>query len=184
MTCIVGLVDSGQVWLGGDSAASGGYSLTVRADPKVFTIGAFVMGFTTSFRMGQLLRYQFTPPLHDPAKDTFTYMVADFVEGVRTCLKNGGYTRVESNVERGGQFLVGYQGRLFTVESDFQIGESLAGYDAVGSGQDLALGALYATSASPPAERIQIALQAASEFNSAVRGPFTVVTTPALVGAA
>ena len=57
MTCIVGLVHEGVVYIGGDSAGVGGMSLTVRADEKVFQNGEFLMGFTTSFRMGQLLRY-------------------------------------------------------------------------------------------------------------------------------
>ena len=35
MTCIVGLVHEGVVYIGGDSAGVGGMSLTVRADEKV-----------------------------------------------------------------------------------------------------------------------------------------------------
>lgn len=62
MTCIVGLVDQGNVWIGGDSAGVGGYDLMLRADQKVFRNGDFLMGFTSSFRMGQLLRYKLSPP--------------------------------------------------------------------------------------------------------------------------
>ncbi len=54
MTAIVGLVHNATVYIGGDSAGVSGYSMTVRADSKVFTIGPYLMGFTTSFRMGQL----------------------------------------------------------------------------------------------------------------------------------
>ena len=39
MTCIVGLVHEGVVYIGGDSAGVGGMSLTVRADEKVFQNG-------------------------------------------------------------------------------------------------------------------------------------------------
>ena len=38
MTCIVGLVHEGVVYIGGDSAGVGGLSLTVRADEKVSDI--------------------------------------------------------------------------------------------------------------------------------------------------
>ena len=41
MTCIVGLVHGGKVYMGGDSAGVGGYCLTVRADEKVFRNGEF-----------------------------------------------------------------------------------------------------------------------------------------------
>jgi hypothetical protein len=36
MTCIVGLVDKGDVYIGGDSAGVAGLSLSIRADEKVF----------------------------------------------------------------------------------------------------------------------------------------------------
>ena len=87
MTCIVGLVHGDSVYLGGDSAGVDWYSLTVRADPKVFVNRGFAMGFTTSFRMGQLLRFKFVPPPVPEGKDPYEYMVTDFVEGVRTCLR-------------------------------------------------------------------------------------------------
>jgi hypothetical protein len=57
MTAIVGLTDNGTVHIGGDSAGVSDWSLTIRADSKVFTNGPYVMGFTTSLRMGQLPRY-------------------------------------------------------------------------------------------------------------------------------
>ena len=66
MTCIVGLVHEGVVYIGGDSAGVAGLSLVVRADEKVLRNGDFLMGFTTSFRMGQLLRYKLDPPRRHP----------------------------------------------------------------------------------------------------------------------
>ena len=39
MTCIVGIADGAKVWIGGDSAGVAGWSLTVRADEKVFAVG-------------------------------------------------------------------------------------------------------------------------------------------------
>ena len=122
MTCIVGLVHEGVVYIGGDSAGVGGMSLTVRADEKVFQNGDFLMGFTTSFRMGQLLRYSLKPPRTHPDDDIHQYMVVDFVNAVRGCLKAGGYASKEHEVESGGTFLVGYAGHLFTVDSDYQVG--------------------------------------------------------------
>lgn len=62
MTAIAGLVHDGRVLIGADSGGVAGWTLNVRKDSKVFTNGAYVMGFTTSFRMGQLLRWAFKPP--------------------------------------------------------------------------------------------------------------------------
>jgi hypothetical protein len=87
MTCIAGIAQGGKVYIGGDSAGVAGNSqLDVRTDRKVFLSGDFVMGFTTSFRMGQLIQYAFTPPKRHPDKDVMAYMVTEFVDGLRACL--------------------------------------------------------------------------------------------------
>ncbi len=39
MTCIVGLVDNGKVYIGGDSAGCAGYDVRIREDQKVFRNG-------------------------------------------------------------------------------------------------------------------------------------------------
>ncbi|MFH0902328.1 MAG: hypothetical protein V2A73_16980 [Pseudomonadota bacterium] len=174
MTCIVGLVEEGTVYIGGDSAGVSGLDLTVRADEKVFRSGPFLMGFTSSFRMGQLLRYALTPPLHDPEMDIDKYMVTVFVNAVRQCLKDGGYARKEHEVESGGTFLVGYKGRLFEINGDYQVGRPLDGYAAVGCGAQIAHGALFASAERPPEKRVLMALDAAERFSAGVRRPFMV----------
>ena len=62
MTCIAAIKHEGKVYIGADSAAGKGTYLTLRADEKVFKNGKFGFGFTSSFRMGQLLRYRLSPP--------------------------------------------------------------------------------------------------------------------------
>lgn len=187
MTCIVGIAEGGNVYIGGDSAGVGGYSLTVRADRKVFRNGDFIMGFTTSFRMGQLLAHALHPPRRHPDTDVYAFMVTDFIDAVRECLKKGGYAEKEKEAERGGTFLVGYAGRLFTIYDDYQVGEALDGYYAVGCGFNLALGSLYATIGGEPEKRIEAALQAAAHFSAGVCAPFHQVkleAAPALKVAA
>ena len=175
MTCIVGLVHEGVVYIGGDRAGVAGLSLTVRADEKVFQNGEFLMGFTTSFRMGQLLRYSLKPPRRYPDDRVAKYMVVDFIDAVRGCLKSGGYASKQDEVESGGTFLVGYAGHLFTVDSDYQVGIPEDGFAAVGSGQDIARGALVATQGQEPRSRVLTALRSAERFNAGVRGPFHIL---------
>lgn len=175
MTCIVGIEHAGRVYLGADSAGSTGWTLTVRADEKVFKVGPFVMGFTTSFRMGQLLRYNLTVGEPTVGCEDERFMATTFIDSVRTTLKGGGYAQVHDGQEAGGEFLVGYKGRLYQVCSDYQVGRSVSGYAAVGSGDRVALGALYATTHLPPDERIQVALDAAEQFSAGVRGPFVMM---------
>ncbi|TAL42992.1 MAG: hypothetical protein EPN91_07260 [Salinibacterium sp.] len=179
MTAIAGIVHKGTVYIGGDSAGvDSGLSLVVRADAKVFVNGPMVLGFTSSFRMGQLLRYAFTPPPCPKRADVHRYMVTDFIDAVRKTLKKGGYAKIENKVEEGGTFLVGFRGRLFEINGDFQVGEGVDPYGAVGIGRDLVLGALFASEGRAPEERIHTALAAAERFGAAVRAPFTVVKEP------
>lgn len=175
MTCIVGLVaEDGTVWMGGDSAGVAGWDLVVRADQKVFTCDRFAFGFTTSFRMGQLLRYALTIPERHADEDLYGWLTTTFVDAVRECLSAGGFSKKKDGVETGGTFLVGYAGRLFTVEDNFQVGESVHGFTAVGCGESFALGYLWDREGKPEA-LVRGALEAAEQFSAAVRGPFHIV---------
>jgi len=174
MTCIVGVIDNGKIYMGGDSAGIGGYSLTVRADAKVFIKDNLLMGFTSSFRMGQLLRYNLEIPNYHKNIDVFEYMVTVFVPAVRTCLKDGGYAKKKDEAESGGTFLVGYKKRLFVIAEDYQVGESQLSFNAVGCGRDIALGGLFVNKHLKPEERIIQALEAAEQFSIGVRRPFKI----------
>lgn len=177
MTCIVGIAHQGKVWIGGDSAGVAGLDMMLRADRKVIRNGDFIMGFTSSFRMGQLLQVKLVPPKHHSDVDVFEYMVGDFVEAVRTCLTAGGYSSKNNNVEQGGVFLVGFKGRLFKIEGDFQVGERVGGIDACGCGESFALGSLAETEHMLPKDRVQRALQTAERFSAGVKAPFHVEET-------
>jgi len=178
MTCVAAVVHNNVVYMGADSAGVAGLDLTVRADQKVFTNGDFLIGFTSSFRMGQLLRYAFDPPKYrEDEKDLYKYMVTDFVNAVRTCLKGGGYAQADKGEEIGGCFLVGVRGRLFQIESDYQVGESVQPYSAIGCGEDYALGVLSVTHTVDPENRIRLALSSAEKFSAGVRSPFIVINS-------
>jgi len=173
MTCIVGLIEDQKVYIGGDSAGVAGYQLSVRKDRKVFCNGDFVIGGTTSFRMLQLLHYSLIPPKCED-DDIERYMVTKFVDAIRECFKAGGYAQKEREQEEGGTFLVGFQGRLFRISSDYQVGETLCGYDAIGCGDNVALGSLVATPDMQATKRVELALRAAESHNIGVRGPFYI----------
>lgn len=174
MTCIVGLATGGHVIIGGDAAGVQGHDLRVRADGKVFQLGEFAMGFTTSFRMGQLLRYALDPPAPD-TWDLDRFMATTFVDAVRACLTAGGWMGKDQGRDDGGDFLVGVRGQLYRVASDFQIGRTSIGYDAVGSGSSYATGSLHTSHrlVGDPRTRVRLALEAARDNSASVAGPFT-----------
>jgi ATP-dependent protease HslVU (ClpYQ) peptidase subunit len=175
MTCIVGIRHEGEVFIGGDALGSTHYRKAVRSDGKIFRNGPFVMGFTSSYRMGQLLRYAFKPPVI--GDDIDQYMVVDFVDAVRKCLREGGWQQTDDGQDVGGSFLVGYQDRLFAIHSDYQVASNDCGYDAVGSGEAFAMGSLFSTEGLDPKARIRTAIKAATFSSPSVGGPVTILKT-------
>jgi len=183
MTCIVGWVENETVWIGGDSAAVADSTIQCRVDTKVWSRDDWVYGFTDSFRFGQLLRYSFKEPPRKKSRDLLEYMVTDYIDAVRRCLKSGGYAEANNGVETGGTFLVGHCGRLFAIYEDYQVGEYINNYAAIGCGESYALGALHVlkniNSNLSGEEIITAALNAVAEHCTGVRKPFHIVhTTP------
>jgi ATP-dependent protease HslVU (ClpYQ) peptidase subunit len=174
MTCVIGLVHKGRVYLGADSSSVQGWTRRVTMLRKIFRLGPFLVGYTTSFRMGQLLEHELRVPDPKPGQSDLGYMVANFAESARALLKDRGFSKVEANAETGGQFLVAYRGHLYSIQSDFQVGEMAGGLDAIGTGAEPALGAMAALRSRPPASRIRRSLEIAAEFNMGVCPPFYV----------
>lgn len=181
MTCIVGIEHKDGVTIGVDSLSSDGLSKNVRANGKLFLNGACLFGFTSSWRMGQLLQYGLRLDVGPPRGDELDgWMCTTFVDKVRATLKAGGFATMKDSAEAGGTFMVGLRGRLYTVYDDYQVSRSAEGYDAVGSGARVALGALHATAALggvlDPWQRCNAALEAAAQHTTSVGGPFHIDT--------
>lgn len=178
MTCIVGLEKNGAVWMGGDSAGTAGnMNQRIRADKKVFIKDGLIIGFCGSFRMGDLLKHTLAIPDTSGVEDPDKYMVNQFVDALRDCLetenKKGGLT---GHDRLSPSILVGFRGRLYNVESDYQCGRPEDGYDSVGSGSSVAVGAMHSSRSEKSArKRITSALEAAARNDAAVRPPFHIL---------
>lgn len=177
MTCIVGIQQDGVVTIGGDSFSFSGTDAALRADEKVFARDGLVIGFTWSYRMGQLLRYALKVPKHPKKMEDMQYLVVHFVDAVRQCFSSRGLLRKENNMDASGQFLLAYRGVLYTIEGDFHVAKALEPYAAIGCGGQVALGAMHATSGLKPRTRIRRALRAATQFTAGVRPPFVLLST-------
>lgn len=183
MTCIVGLVHDGVTYIGGDSLGSNGYTKVVREDKKVFKLKDTknaVLGFTSSYRMGQLLMYAHgLIDGRDEPNINHEYLVTKFIPNVTRLFENGGFSKNNSGEKYGGTFLLGYKDKLFEISDDYQVGISNNNYNACGSGANFALGSLYSTEGTEltPQQRIVKALQAAQEFSVSVQAPFYILNT-------
>lgn len=175
MTAIVAIVEDGVVYMGADSAASNGSFIFEVQDCKIFNVRDFMIGYTTSFRMGQILEYCFNPPEQTSSQDTLQYMVSSFVPSLMDTFEHYGFLS-PGPPKNGGNFLVGYRGDLFEIQNDFSVLRSANGYAAVGSGQDYCYSSLF-TSLDfdiSPVDRLELALSSASHFSTTVQGPFHI----------
>jgi ATP-dependent protease HslVU (ClpYQ) peptidase subunit len=188
MTCIVGLFDEKDncVYMGGDSCgADSNWNKTIRLDRKVFKTKdtpEAIMGFTTSFRMGQLLMYG-TGLIDELAikKDQIDheYLVTKFVPHIIKLFEDGGFATNKNGEKTGGTFLFAYKNRLYQIQSDFQVAMSTEDFDVCGCGENYALGSLYSTKDTQlnSIERLHKALQTATKFNAGVAAPYYIINT-------
>ncbi len=182
MTCIVGLKYNDKVYMGADSAGVAGLDIYIRKDPKIFEVGDFIIGCTTSYRMIQLLMFSFKPPEIKPDIDMYEYMCTGFIESIRKLFKRKGYAKIESNEEEGGTFIVAYKDRMFIVQGDYQVAEYANDMAAVGCGDNYALGSLHTSMKLSkgdikPKQIIKDALSAAAHFSAGVSKPFIIKNT-------
>jgi len=185
MTCIVGLIDNDTTYIGVDSLGSDGWTKTIRKDKKVFKLKDnpnAIIGYTTSFRMGQLLMYANnlieTDKQNNPNID-HEYLVTKFIPNVIELFQKGKFSKNDKGEVEGGFFLLGYKSKLYKIESDFQVSESTDNYDATGCGESFALGSLKTTENMnlSSIKRIHLALQAATKFSVAVAPPYYIMNT-------
>lgn len=179
MTCIVGLVDRGKVWIGGDTGASmlDGSQRQSWKNSKVFIKENFLFGYAGDFRFGQLLEYAFEPPPKVENQTDLRYLVTTFTDSLITTLQNSKFLLEDKNsLPESNGFLLGYNGVLYEFQEDFAWGIPSSNYSALGSGSPYALGVLHALYGSNQGAKTIItkALTASSVFCGSVLEPFII----------
>jgi len=187
LTCIIGYIDKKNdcVWMGCDSLGSNGFIKNVESSAKAFhnnVMKNVIMGGTTTFRHLDLLRYSdklFDKiETHEKPKIDHEYMVTKFIPKVAELFKDNIFD--EDAKDRGANFIVGVDNKLFEVQSDYSVLEPMDGICAVGCGEYTAMGSLYSTKNDETKtipERIQIALEAAEHCCCGVQRPFRIINT-------
>jgi len=174
MTCIVGIQTGNKAVICGDSFGGSDYIKHVIAKPKVFEANGIVMGYTSSFRMGQLLEYATNFDV-SKIKDVDRFIHTEFIDHIREIFKDNGYSKVESNVEEGGSFLVAINGELYEIQEDYAVLKNADGIHAIGAGYQYALGAMHATQKED--NKIVEGLRAAAYYSPFVCEPFTMLSS-------
>jgi len=172
MTCIVGLVDNGIVYIGGDRGISDKDIILTMCRPKVMKNGEYIIGYAGSQGVGQLAHIMTTPVC---GKDVEKTLRTTFIKSLKTIIEEFGPSNLtESDCHT--DFLVGCKGRLFEISTeDWSVSE--LEYSAVGSGGNIALGSLYTSSLNTytPIERVTYALNAAITLSPTCQGPVDIL---------
>lgn len=187
MTCIIGFADKDVTWLVGDSMSytenNNGYPCKAS---KVFKIKdkPILIGYTTSFRMGQLLEFhpELFPDLHrDKQEYDREYLVTKVIPNLLKLYKDSGWDiKAEEGERGGGTFLVGVPNHVYLVQSDFSVLEAISNYDACGCG-------IYSAKASVATaikngvtdikEILKTAMEVTTQYSPGVQPPFHYCTT-------
>jgi len=194
VTCVVGVRSKSGVLLAADSqftTDSGNGALRMANDSKTYALSELVaIAYCGSGRLGQILTYHLReldePPV---AMDEHEWAVRYFVDELRGALDAHGHLHTHRGVETLGwsAFLLAVRGRLFSVWEDFDVLEHAFPFDALGSGAEVAMGAMSSLvvaadrrrpMADAKAEEVASAgIAAAAEHTGYVGGKVTSVST-------
>jgi len=185
MTCVIGYIDKAKnkLYIGADSMMSTeNMKMYVNIDnQKVFQNGEFTFGVCGSPRMMSLLRYSLLVPERTIHQLDTDYMNTDFIESVRNLFISSGFGGLDANnTQTGGVFLVGYNGKIYRVDSDYQVLLIDDDYISIGSGCEYALGALSALEHTKmkTADKVELALLCSARYNPFVGGNNYIMEVP------
>lgn len=185
MTVIAAAIDhDGTIFMGGDGmSVSGQYGARPGTRSKVFRLGEFIIGSCGTVNIGQSIELLLDPPPID-GDDLYRYMVSKFTPALRELMKARGS---EVKDQAGGQdgmdarVIVGVKGRLFGIDGGYGVIEPSHKFAACGCADQEALAAMFTARNLHPelsAERVvQCGLEAAAEFDLAIRPPFTFISS-------
>lgn len=171
MTCIVGIVEKGHVYIGGDSASSNTKWIKTKKDSKVYKRGDFIVGMSGRCYVIQEIKHSFIFPWDTENLTPMEFMIRNFIPALKTFLK-----AVHRKFDECSM-IIGYKHHLFTVCDDLTVHEWINDFDAVGSGEEYAIGALHAltNTSIPTKEKVERALAASAEYCKNVKPPFFIL---------
>ena len=177
MTCIVAVSRGGRVVLGGDRAISEESGLLTRtAVAKIFRVGDVLCGIAGASRPGDIIQDALLLN-YTGNRLSLKALRRCIVPLIRNALGAAGYlwTPETTNDEHDlqiWQLIMATTYGIFEITETLEVHQVYDSYHAIGSGDKIAYGALYASSAKTALKATKTALRAAARFDASVRGPF------------
>ncbi len=175
MTTIVGVQNADGCVIASDSrVAEGGKVYTHPEMVKAVQRGSYIIGGAGDYRALQVVLHGWTPPLvtAKAKQNLYEFVINKVAPSLKTTLADAGieFTKPSDNDDKFElSLLIGINGTIFEIDSDFAVAMNDTGLYAIGSGGDFALGALHAGATVLDAMRI------AAVNNNGTSAPFHIL---------
>ena len=183
MSLVVAIKQKNRIVLGADKQISTGDSKNHTSTKiwPVYDLNGAIMGSVGSARASQIIQYANIVDKNNlQVEPTTDFVVCSLVPTIAQTLKANGIV-VEPG-ENGlcdlmpNAFIFAYRDKAWMIWNDLSVSE-IEDYFAIGSGSDVASGALYATKEKNPFERVVTAIDAAAETTLFVDDGIDVLVT-------
>jgi ATP-dependent protease HslVU (ClpYQ) peptidase subunit len=175
MTTIIGVQNADGCVIASDSrVAEGGKVYTHPEMVKAVERGSYIIGGAGDYRSLQVVLHGWSPPLVTAKAKTnlYEFVINKVAPSLKTTLLEAGidFGKSTDNDDKFElQLIIGVNGTIFELDSDFAVAMNDTGLYAIGSGGDYALGALHAGATILDAMRI------AAVNNNGTSAPFHIL---------
>ena len=183
MTAIVGIQGKGWALIAADSMTTyDDKPYYAKGVDKVTKKGDYVLGFSGDAIAGNIANYLWNPPKLVKTIATDVFMQTKVLPSLREVMVEHGYNPDTSkDKDAGFDALICLNGVIYEVDQDYLWSRDDRGLYAVGSGGDLALGALAAAGMSKNSIKsveavARRAIKISADYNISVGGDVKVIT--------
>lgn len=167
MTVVSAMIDEeDRVWMASDSCISHAGSLkTIHSNVKMKLLGEILFGIAGDVRSAQIILNNFTPKRKGRKVSDLDYVQRDLIQQLKKCYQKHVSTDFDTTKN---QFLIAYNRKLYFIDYNWAVLPIERRYFAIGSGAQVALGALTAYSVSKKfsKEDVRMYLEAATNIAS------------------
>ena len=147
MTTLVAIQGDGWSVMGCDSRLSDEHGrFQIAKTPKIVDNNGILIGGCGSSRASNVLHYGYVQPKPTIKEDLITYMTQKFIPAMRKNFVDAGIDMKEDGdvAQIDGGFIISVKGQVFSVSEDYSWDTDVRNVYVMGSGGDVALGALAA----------------------------------------
>ena len=173
MTTIVAIQNPDGVLFGADSLVTAGRKYNHPRMVKISQRGQFVIAGSGLSSYCDVAQHIWNPPAPTASdkKDLYHFVIAKVIPSLKSCFKDNDLKLDgDKDDEPRFAFLIAVGGEVFDIADDFAVSLTSSGFYGVGSGANIAIGALEAGAS------VEYALEIAARHDPYTAAPFLYLT--------